>query len=348
MKSKSIVLLAIAACCGLVAMLGIQQVLSGSNEGPPMAKVLVARADINPGVPLDETLVGFKALPVEAIPPGAVTKKEDFDQRALKEHAYPGQVILLASLGEKGQFGATINIPEGMRLATVPVDATMTHSGMMKPGDRVDVRLTDKTTKPKIGTVSRTKTLLEFIEVYATDSLRAGGTTPDGEVQAKNVSLLVTPKQANLLQLATSKGPLHLTLRNKLDDTPSQVGDIDDAELESTQALFDEMTGTDGDTPEPEPVPETPEPSFAEFAASAPVEPVEPPVKPTWQIKIYSGKEMKVEEVELPVESAEVPSNGQSATAPKSNWMSQLMRGMMHATDAGHSDKLAMPPVVAN
>lgn len=348
MKSKSIVLLAIAACCGLVAMLGIQQVLSGSNEGPPMAKVLVARADINPGVPLDETLVGFKALPVEAIPPGAVTKKEDFDQRALKERGYPGQVILLANLGEKGQFGTTINIPEGMRVATVPVDATMTHSGMMKPGDRVDVLVTYKTTKPKLGTVSRTKTLLEFIEVYATDSLRVGGATPDSEVQAKNVSLLVSPEQANLLQLAISKGPLHLTLRNKLDDTPSKVGDIDDARLESTQALFDELADTE--PKEPEPVAEAPQQSFAEFAASTPVEPVAPPAKPTWQIKIYSGKEMKVEEVDLPVENAEGLSNGQSATAPtsNSNWMSQLMRKMMHATDAGHSDDLAVPPVVAN
>ena len=50
-KFKSVVLLAVAVGCGLVAMLGVQQVLSdnSSEDEKQMATVLVAIADISPG-----------------------------------------------------------------------------------------------------------------------------------------------------------------------------------------------------------------------------------------------------------------------------------------------------------
>ena len=53
MKMKSLVLLAMAIGCGLVAMLGVRQVLSG-DKGPAVetAKVLVAVTNIMPGQPL--------------------------------------------------------------------------------------------------------------------------------------------------------------------------------------------------------------------------------------------------------------------------------------------------------
>ena len=59
MKSKSLVLLAVAAGCGLVAMLGVQQMLSGSKQ-PAQVKIriLIAKADIDPGVPLELQICG--------------------------------------------------------------------------------------------------------------------------------------------------------------------------------------------------------------------------------------------------------------------------------------------------
>ena len=72
MRFKTIVLLAVAGTCGLVAMLGVQQVLSSNaNEGKTQAVgVLVATAEILPGQALDEKNVEFKQLPVEVIPEG--------------------------------------------------------------------------------------------------------------------------------------------------------------------------------------------------------------------------------------------------------------------------------------
>jgi pilus assembly protein CpaB len=77
MKFKSVVLLAVAIDCGLVAMLGVQQVMSGDKAAEKkMIKVLIAIEEISPGVPLDETNVAFKELPEDMVPSGAVTKQE--------------------------------------------------------------------------------------------------------------------------------------------------------------------------------------------------------------------------------------------------------------------------------
>lgn len=335
MKSKSLILLAVAAGFGLVAMIGVQRMLSGNQKVDDQVAVLVARTDIEPGVKLDETNVSFRKLPLDAVPPEAVTQPEQFQERAVRSRVFAGQPITLTQLGEKGVFGATITIPSGMRVVTVGVNATMVHSGLMKAGDRVDVLVTYKVTKPKLGTISRTKTFLKHIEVYSMDRTVAGEEQYEkNEAIAKNVSLLVTPEQANLLKLAESKGPLHLALRSKLDSEDVAIHDADDSVLENTQSIFDEPEEVTENAPAPvvaeavsepvatpvevvqvqEPAPREPrnegpkKPSFgmylAERFAAAAIQaantPLPPVQKKLWKIEIYSGPDLKVQEVELP------------------------------------------------
>ncbi len=324
MKMKSLILLTVAAGCGLVAMLGVQQVLSGDRgEKIERVRVLVARAEIDPGVPLDKENVTFREVPVDTVPPNPVTKPEDYEERALKSRAFANQVICLSQLGEKGEFGATINIPDGMRIATIPVNATMTHSGLMKPGDRVDVGVTYKVQLPKVGTQSRTKTILEFIEVWATDSARVGIEENNKDAAAKagvkNVSLLVTPNQASLLMLAKSKGELHLTLRSKTDLAKNSGRNMDDTSLESMQALFDENPER-VDPPKPT---EAPKVSFNEFL-NQDKDKEEKPAKPTWKITIFNGDEKVVEEVDLPEPAATTTPTTSASAAGNADWVSAM------------------------
>ena len=57
MKTKSMVLLAMALGCGLVAMLGVQQILSGEQKVKDTVPVLVAKQEIGAGVKLDPAQV---------------------------------------------------------------------------------------------------------------------------------------------------------------------------------------------------------------------------------------------------------------------------------------------------
>lgn len=341
MKMKSMVLLAVAAGCGLVAMLGVQQVLSGGNKPDSDSnhvKVLIATAEIAPGIPLDKTNVAFQDWPKDNIPPGAITKEEQYAERALRTRAFAGQPILEPQLGEKGVFNVSVEIPEGMRVVTVAVNLTMIHSGLMRPGDRVDVLVTYKVNKPRIGQVQKTKTVLEFIQVFATDNLRVGSDPETTEVQAKNISLLVSPEQAALLAHAEKLGTLHLSLRNKTDDEPVKPADVDDAQLENLSPLFVEEPMERQPTPPVQP-PE-PKQTFTDYVTNgAPAPQLEAePAKKTWKVRIFVGEEERVQEIELPDEPAdqlaEAGTGSGASGSPLFNTLQQMFGGRTGAASS--------------
>lgn len=322
MKMKSVVLLAVALGCGLVAMLGVQQVLKRDQPKPDeVGKVLVAIADISPGQPLDETNTKFEEKRIDAIPEGAVTREDQVEERAARYATVMGEVIMIAKLTDKGNFRPTAEIPDGMRVATVPVDQTATHSGLIRPGDHVDVVVTysDRTQGRE---VKRAKTILQYIEVWATDAVRmAGGAAEEGgELSVKNISLLVSPPQYSLLQLANMKGDITLALRSNTDDTIVESSPIDDA-------MFDEMAtgiGESGENPllardrvfeEGQASPETGD--VREFLNKQQGEPVAEPVAEKWTITIYEGETVRVAEVELPENAEEHKTDADATSAPE-------------------------------
>jgi pilus assembly protein CpaB len=318
MKMKSLILLAMAVGCGLVAMLGVQQVLSGDKA--PVAetdKVLVAVTNILPGQPLDDTNVIFKEWPKNQIPPGAVTTKEQFVERSLRVSAVPNEVIMKAKLNEKGIFGGSSEIPEGMRVATVPVNVTKTHSGLILPGDRVDVVVTYVLNTPGKTNVKRAKTILQYIEVFSTDNIRQSA-VPNGqdkEISAKNISLLVTPDQYNILMLAESKGQLSLALRHRGDDSQVHPVDVDDTsfdELRITRGLDRKQDGSAEKSVQEE---DSPEGVAAALDKELPktAEAPKEKVKPTWTLKVYEGDKVREEKVELAEEPAATPDDQKKA-----------------------------------
>ena len=328
MKMKSVVLLAISLSCGLVAMLGVQQVFSGNTvDDVEFGQVLIATTDIIPGKPLDETNVKFKKWRQEDIPVGAVLTKEQYEDRSLRVRAFEGEIILEPKLGDKGAHGASADIPDGMRVVSVKVNSTMTHSGMIQPGDRVDVMCTFQTYGLTQRPVKLTRTVLEYIRVFSLDNHRdTAAKTYDSGV--KNVALLVEPDQAGLLKLAESKGDLTLALRSasdhstgmKVEVTEDQMVDLfsagqDDetylnrrigsvANSESEKELefvvdnenkkpssLGEFIANEKSAQEAE---QKTEPQVAEATGG--------PEIPKWKIDIYAGDEHRVEEVDFPVD----------------------------------------------
>jgi pilus assembly protein CpaB len=319
MKMKSLVLLAMAIGCGLVAMLGVQQVLSGDKRAPEeTGKVLVTVTNIMPGQPLDDANVTFKEWPKNQIPPGAVTTREQFAERSLRVSAVPNEVVMVAKLNDKGVFGASSEIPEGMRIVTVPVNVTKTHSGLILPGDRVDLVVTYNVHSPEHGDVQKAKTILQYIEVFATDNIRQSA-VPNGEgkeVSAKNISLLVTPEQVNVVKLAEKKGEISLSLRHRGDDTEVHPPDVDDTMFEGmkisrVQDAKHPAPDKDENAESAESVQQALENETSKTAAAetAPAKPAvtkeEAPPKPTWTLRVYEGDKLREEQVELPEEKNE-------------------------------------------
>lgn len=249
MKPKALMLLAVALVCGLVAMMGVQQAMSGNNSAQiETRKVFVAAKDLKPGVPIMKEDVVLKEVSSASVPKDAISLPEQYEDRALKVAVLAGDVINLKKLHDKGEgFGSSSQIAMGMRVMTITADASISHSGMLNAGDKVDVYVTFKKSAKKAdtrGTKMETKVLLEACEVFATEAkTQQNGVEKDAkEKTIKNVSLLLTPEQVPYVKLAQAKGTLSLFMRNPLDDEVVNAKRVDESLLEE----LNDSVGSDG------------------------------------------------------------------------------------------------------
>lgn len=332
MKPKTLVLLAVAAGCGLVAMLGIQQAMQGGQStSAPKVKVLVARAEIQPGVELTDELVGFEEKSVEASGDDPVTSYEQYEERSLMYPVLAGDIIRQSKLGKKGEFTRSRQIPAGKRVVAISVNDTQTISGMLRPGDRVDVLVNYQVPNMRGRPTSKSATLLKYVEVFSTDARTiTDAASKQQEVKTKVVALLLEPIQTNILMLAQSKGSLNLSWRHPDDDEDVQGGTVDETLLSELKGL-DKMDGEQNallqDTDR--------EPAIKNIAERDPREdlnhllddsdskPAQPapvvvvaPVTPTWKLQIYQGDAPIEQEFELL--DAEPTASAAGASGPES------------------------------
>lgn len=323
------ILLVVAVGCGLVAMLGVRQAL---NQKPTNTEetvsILSAISAIEPGDSPTDVNTKFVEVAVSACPEGAVTSMEEVAERALRVPVMPGDWILKGKLTEPGDKGAVANIPAGMAVATIPVDATTTHSGLMEPGNRIDLLLTYADNATGM-TRQKTLTVLECVEVFAVDN-HVYGTDKGGESNARNITLLVTPEQGKAVILAQRIGMLSTMLRPRSDARSKPQGEISEEFLtssflgsnaEAASVMDQRIMGNDVIEPAPdqepvliadaEPVPsiddlisrelqgtQTPDPGGSE-----PIRVAEVP-KNTWTMEIYQGETVRLETIDLPADPA--------------------------------------------
>lgn len=311
MKPKTLMLLAVAGSCGLVAMVGVQQ--SMQHSPPPQqahtTKVLVALENIDTGMKLTADNTSFKEMQTTSAPEDAVTNEEEFLERAAKVPFMAGDVIRKTKLTEKGEWGKSVAIPAGMRVIGIPVDDSHTISGLIRPGDRVDVLVTYQARGERGVQISKTKTLLEYVSVFGMDDQTASKMDEKSKgTHAKIAALLVTPEQAGFVILAQRKGSLSLSWRRRGDDELAQTKDVDEKlmeELEGTVGIndagednyFDRSRGFGN---EPLNTVENAH-KFLDETSASPTTTVAAPAAAMWTVEIYSGNESQAQQFELPL-----------------------------------------------
>ncbi len=227
MRTKSIVLLLLALGCGLVASIGISQIIEQNKQGGgPAAEtqpILVAMKPIAGQEQLKAENVKLEEWPKHLIPKGALTKIEDVEGRRVKFSLVPGDPVLENKLVGDEDRRATIDVPPGFRLVAVHADAVSAVGNLIKPGDRVDVLVYLKANNFQGGQEAGATTILQDIKVFAVNDQWRPSEEKGGEVAAvKNVALLVTPEQAEKVTLATELGKVKLVLRSPDDDMKAE------------------------------------------------------------------------------------------------------------------------------
>jgi len=199
-------------------------------------EVLVAKDTLPVGTLLKPDQLRWQAWPDATMDSSYILKgkrtPEDMTGAVLRVGLTAGQPITDAVVVKPGDSGflAAVLAPD-MRAVSVSINATTGISGFIFPGDRVDVILTHNIQEKGEGNTKdvhrASETVLHNVRVIAVD--QSANDQEDKPVVAKNVTLEVTPKQAEIVTLVSELGKLSLSLRSIVRDGTDTVAATDGA-----------------------------------------------------------------------------------------------------------------------
>jgi pilus assembly protein CpaB len=220
----------------LVYLYSQQQEKKVKNLMKDQVEVIKAARDIPAGTPLTQDKVTSEKVPQRFLPPNPVLKKEFasvYAGTAVESDIQEGAMILTSDFAVS-EVASTLasNIPPSERAMSIPVDSISGISGLLRPGDRVDVLGTfpvgseDQVIKEAGGGQSVgyvTMTLLQNVTLLAVGQEIAGvsASRQQGGGRARGgystVTASVTIDEAELLTIAQTRGELMLLLRHNED-----------------------------------------------------------------------------------------------------------------------------------
>lgn len=234
MKSKSMILMFVSLGFGLIAAIGISQVM-GKNQGTPqptksMTPVLVAVDHLNLHDKLTPENVKIDHWPSEIVPEDAATDLSEIEDRAVTIGVARGMPILKKNIIPYAHINR-LAIPPGFKAVAIKVSADDTINGLLQPGDHVDVIGVFKTREAG-QTVSISKTFLKNVRVFSVDdSFHNEGPREAGNSKNNSiVGVLVNERQSEHLVLVQKVAQLKLALRgnNIDDDEDTDLADMDE------------------------------------------------------------------------------------------------------------------------
>jgi pilus assembly protein CpaB len=188
-----------------------------ARAAAPQKSVLVARSAIARGQILKPQDFSWQVWPEGGIDKNYIqagTRTADaFTGWVARDPFAPGEPISEAKIvapGSRGFLAAAL--APGMRAVSVPVTATSGISGFVFPGDKVDLLITHRISGHGENEHEAAETVLQDVRVIAVDQKLE---SKNGEaLVAHTATLEVTPKQSEIIAVATEIGKLSLSLRS--------------------------------------------------------------------------------------------------------------------------------------
>jgi pilus assembly protein CpaB len=211
-----------------VASQQIVQTVVAPTPKEDMHEVLVADSDLPAGAFVKPQHLRWQRWPTDDVPASYVLKGVRSDQEmvgaVVRKRIAAGEPIIDGAVVKPGERGFLAAVLEpGMRAVSVPINPTSANSGLIFPGDRVDLILTQSLVESESeGGVRRvSETVLNDIRIIAmgtdtSDDPREGRANE----KAKTATFEVTPRQAEEVALLTELGKISLSLRSLAAGTP--------------------------------------------------------------------------------------------------------------------------------
>jgi pilus assembly protein CpaB len=282
----------------------------------PDVDVLVAAHELQPMSVVDTAAVIVKKVPKSQVPANALLNPVQVVGKVLTDKMLADQAFTRSCFAREGTgvYLATA-VPPGKRAMSITLTDWSGMAGLLYPGSVVDVLVSYKTLgldPRRTETELRATTLLQGLQVLAIGSQsiadenyqdkEAGALAQRGQMNFRMVTLLVDPKQAEILQLAMQAGSVSLAMRNPL-DAEHEARRLTRAREISPDGGMATLLNTWADEPFGEPA----APRVAVKKAAEP-----PPAPNAWETIIIRGKTSSTRSFPLPIGAAPAATNSES------------------------------------
>ncbi len=216
-----LVAVAITAGTGLVArswINGQRQETAAVVASPsaPKTYVLVAKKSLATGMLIKENMLTWQSWPDEKLHPSYLIKNKielkNLVGSVVRRPITAGEPVSTGRLikpGTRGFLAAVLR--PGYRAVSLRINATSSISGLVFPGDRVDVILTHDVAARRVSETVLTNVRILAIDQQTNDQSQAPKV-------GKHATFEVTPKQAEMFMVLSDMGKLSLSLRSLAKD----------------------------------------------------------------------------------------------------------------------------------
>jgi pilus assembly protein CpaB len=284
MNAKKAAPLILALVLGLFAfwmMLHMINKQQSAGKAPPRPMVVIAKGNVDAGTVLGPDNLMTGEISADAVPTTVFKDPAELMGRVASVPIIDGQVITQTLLAPKG-VGAGLQavVPVGMRAVTLDINEITGVAGNVVPGCHVDVIQTfhDDRTGEQMA-----RTIVQNVQVTAIGMHHNAGDPPDSNVHS--VTVLVTPANAELLELASMTGRPRLSLRSGNDLNLVQTPGVTLTDLKGRDSAHRDVYNTVqsdvvGDVP-------TTQPDGTTVLTSASTRPSEQPSQ--WTMHVVRG-----------------------------------------------------------
>lgn len=232
--NKSWALVGVALTVGLLAALAARSYLSSRMDAieargkANMVEVVVANRKLQKGEVISADTVAVRGVPAEYAHSNALLPEhfDNFDGKVLVSGVNPGELIVWSMLEANKVPTFSARVGAGRRAITVPVDEINSISGLLEPGDLVDLMLTISQQDKKF-----TFPVLQAVSVMATGQRVVDDPKSGERRQYSTVTLDTSLDQAQSIIAAREAGKLTALLRNPSDKLEAKGVNKDIAEM---------------------------------------------------------------------------------------------------------------------
>ncbi len=197
----------------VIALLSFFALAFSNKHTDPVAMrpVVVALQEIPARAPLQASMFGIVQKPADQVPRDAISSVAAVNGTVSAHGMAKEAVIESGDIAPASSLGLAIQLRRGMRAISIAVDPVKDVSGLLHPGDRVDVIAAP----PKEGPNAGAYTIMRNVRVLSVGGAFTAATDPSATPapDIRTVTLEVTPSQADLITLADLNATLRLALR---------------------------------------------------------------------------------------------------------------------------------------